>query len=353
MNLKRARGWSGAVGILLPLGLTLIFGTFVLLMAGANPLTAFGNILGGAFDSPRKWADVVVAMVPLLLCASGMLITFAAGLWNIGVEGQMIAGALMATWMIQLLPDGSPLSLPLAIVGGLVGGGLWGCLAGVLRAYGGVNEIFCGLGLNFMGAALTNYLIFGPWKPPDGATMSGTDPFPAAAWMPTIGNTRASLLSLVLALIAIAAVYVLLRDTHLGLRLKAIGLNERAAGNMGIDTRAHMLLALGVCGALAGLAGCVQATAVYHRLIPGISGGYGYLSQLVVLLSGLRAQVVPLVVFFFAAIQVGSPRLELRMQLDSSIGGVLQSSIVLFYLIVRGVRERLSVRRSEEANPHA
>jgi len=95
----------------------------------------------------------------------------------------------------------------------------------------------------------------------------------------------------------------------------------------------------------------VQATAVYHRLVPSISGGYGYRFQLVVLLSGLRAQMVPLIVFFFAAIQVGSPRLELRMQLDSSIGGVLQSSIVLFFLIVRGFRERNLFRRRREASP--
>ena len=83
----------------------------------------------------------------------------------------------------------------------------------------------------------------------------------------------------------------------------------------------------------------MQTTAVYHRLVPSISGGYGYLAQLVVLLSGLNAQWVPIVVFFFSMIQVGSPRLELRMQLDSSLGGVLQSSIVLFFILTRGLRQ--------------
>ena len=90
-----------------------------------------------------------------------------------------------------------------------------------------------------------------------------------------------------------------------------------------------------------GLAGSFQTTAVYHRLIPSISSGYGYLAQLVVLLSGLRAQWVPAIVLFFSAVQVGSPRLELRLMLDSSLGGVLQSSMVLFFILVRGIRERL------------
>ena len=192
-----------------------------------------------------------------------------------------------------------------------------------------------------MAVALTNYLIFGPWKPPDGATMSGTDPFPEAAWMPTIGNTRASAIPLLLAIAAIVAVYIMLRDTRWGLTLKAIGLNGQAARRMGINNTMHLLAAFAACGGLAGLAGAVQATAVYHRLIPQISGGYGYLSQLVVLLSGLKAAWVPLVVAFFSVIQVGSPRLELRMQLDSSLGGVLRASLVLFFLLVNGLGRRL------------
>lgn len=340
MTLSRSRR---ALLFLAPLILTLFSGSVILLLAGANPLRAYALILAGAFESGRKIADVAVALVPLLLCSAGMLITFSAGLWNIGVEGQMVAGALAATWAIQRIDAPPAVILPLSVLAVLAGGALWGILIGVLRASGHVNEIFAGLGLNFVAAALTNYLIFGPWKPPDGATMSGTDPFPRAAWMPTIGTTRASLIPLVLAVVAIGVVFVVLRDSYWGLRLKAIGMNARAAHRLGIGTSENLILALAACGALAGLAGSLQTTAVYHRLIPGISGGYGYLSQLVVLLSGLRAELVPLVVFFFSAIQVGSPRLELRMQLDSSLGGVLQASFVLFFLLVRGFRQRFMV----------
>jgi simple sugar transport system permease protein len=162
--------------------------------------------------------------------------------------------------------------------------------------------------------------------------------------MPRLGNTRASLVSIASAVLAIVVVYFLLRDTYWGLQLKAIGLNAQASHRMGVDTSGNMLKAFVSCGALAGLAGCFQATAVYHRLIPGISGGYGYLSQLVVLLSGLQAQWVVPVVFFFGAIQVASPRLELRMQLDSSLGGILQTGMVLFFLLVQGFRRRLEER---------
>jgi len=331
--------------ILSPIALTFLTSTAILLLAGANPLEAFGHLLTGAFESPRKLGDVAAALVPLMLCSAGMLVTFAAGLWNIGVEGQMVGGALMATWAVLSVRAPGYVMVPLSVLAGLLGGALWGLLVGVLKTHGHVHEIFGGLGLNFVATALTNYLIFGPWKPPDGATISGTDPFPEAAWMPTIGDTRASAVPLLLAAAAIGAVYVMLRDTRWGLTLKAIGLNSQAAHRIGINHTLHLLAAFAVCGGLAGIAGAVQATAVYHRLIPQISGGYGYLSQLVVLLSGLRAAWVPLVVLFFSVVQVGSPRLELRMQLDSSLGGVLQASLVLFFLLVNGLGSRLERRR--------
>jgi len=325
---------------LIPIALTLISTTAILLLAGANPLETYANLLGGAFGSGRRVADVAVAMVPLLLCSAGMLVTFAAGLWNIGVEGQMIAGALATTWFVLGVKGPRAVMIPCSLLAGALGGAFWGLLIGAIRTFGGVNEIFAGLGLNFVGMAITNYLILGPWQPPDGATMSGTDPFPDSVWMPSLGVTRASPVGIALAVGAIIGVYYLLRGSYLGLRLKAIGLNPRAAHRMGIRTSEYMILAFVLCGALAGLAGSLQATAVYHRLIPQISGGYGYLSQLVVLLSGLRAAWVPLIVFFFSAVQVASPRLELRMQLDSSLGGVLQASLVLFFLLVSGWRRR-------------
>lgn len=345
----RRRPLLRSVLSLAPILLTLLFTTVVLLLAGANPLEAYAHILGGAFEGPRQVADVLVAMVPLLLCSAGMLVTFAAGLWNIGVEGQMVAGALATTWAVQTIIAPSWVIIPLCVVAGAMGGALWGLLTGVLRTHGRVNEIFAGLGLNFVAAALTNFLIFGPWKPPDGATMSGTDPFPEQAWMPLLGVTRASPVSILLALVAIIVVHFLLRDTRWGLELRAIGLNPRAAHRLGIRTSRNMLLAFAVCGVFAGLAGSLQATAVYRRLIPGISGGYGYLSQLVVLVSGLRAVWIPAVVFFFATVQVGSPRLELRLHLDSALGGVLQSSMVLFFLLVRGFREHIKERKEREA----
>jgi general nucleoside transport system permease protein len=117
----------------------------------------------------RNLADVFVAWVPLLLATAGLLITFSAGLWNIGIEGQITIGAVFTTGMMRMLMDtGMPpaLIISLSILAGMVGGAIWAGLAGALKTFGGVNEIFGGLGLNFVATAITLYLIFGPWKRP-------------------------------------------------------------------------------------------------------------------------------------------------------------------------------------------
>jgi len=336
-------GWATRLALgLLPLLLTFLFTTLILLLAGAPPLEAYRQIVEGAFGQASTRADILVAWVPLLLGSAGLMITFTAGLWNIGVEGQIIAGALVAAWVARSLDLPPLLLIPLLLLGGLLGGALWGLGVGLLKVYGQVHEIFGGLGMNFIAQALTIYLIFGPWKPARGATMSGTEPFPPAAWLPRLGNLRVSPLTVILAIVLTAVVYVALRDTVWGLQLKAIGRNMRAAYLMGLPTHRLMLMAFVLGGALAGLVGAVQATGVDHRLIPQVSRGYGFLALLVVLLSGFRLAWVPPIAFFIAAIGVGSPRLELRMGLDSSLGGILEGSLVLFFLLARGLRLRLS-----------
>ena len=212
--------------------LALLLTTLVLWAAGAPPWLAYQQLALGAVGSWTKIADTLVAWVPLLLATSGLLITFSAGLWNIGIEGQIVLGAIFTTWALRLMQD-SPwppaLILALAILAGAIGGAIWAALAGVLKTYGGVNEIFGGLGLDFVAVALTLWLIFGPWKRPGIGSMSGTEPFPTRLWLPTIHGSRLSLWALGLGVLGAVVVYFLLQGTYYGLKLKAVGRNPKAA----------------------------------------------------------------------------------------------------------------------------
>jgi general nucleoside transport system permease protein len=328
--------------------LALLLTTIILLAAGAPPLSAYWQIIRGAVGSVTGFSNVLVAWVPLLLAAAGVLVTFAAGLWNIGVEGQIVFGAILTTWVLRAL-QGTSLSpaviIILAMIAGLVGGALWAGLAGVLKTFGGVNEIFGGLGLNYVAAALTLWLIFGPWKRPGIGSMSGTEPFPDKLALPTIAGLRLSPWSLGLAILAVIVVYILLERTYFGLKLKATGASNRAAFLLGVPTWQYGLLAFLVCGGLAGLAGAVQVTAVYHRLIPSISSGYGYLGLMIGMLIAYRAVWVAPIALFFAALNIGSIQLPIVLKLDSTLSGVLQGALVLFVILVEGARQRY-VRRA-------
>jgi len=327
---------------LAPIALALVFTTLVLLAVQASPADAYGNLLVGAFGSVERIAEVLVAWVPLSLCAAGLLITFTAGLWNIGIEGQIILGAIFTTWVARTFDLPAPILIPMLLMAGAFGGALWGLLVGALKAYGHVHEIFAGLGMNFVALALTNYLVLDPWKRPGIASTSGTELFRKTAWLPTLGGTLAlGPVELVLAVVAMLAVYLALRGTRWGLELKAIGKNIRSAYLMGIPTERRLLSAFVICGVLAGLAGTTQSVGVYHRLLPSISSGYGYLAILVAMLAGYKAAWIAPVAFFFAAANKGSLQLPLQMQLDSALGGVLQGALVLSVLLMQGIRQRM------------
>lgn len=336
-----ARPWvtSGA-RFVLPVILAFAVALLLLQFAGAPPLEALRLLWDGSVGSTAKLAVTLTAWVPLTLAAAGLVITFAAGLWNIGIEGQIVTGAIAATWVAREAPGPAPVLLPMILVAGVVGGIFWALLAGVLKTRGGVNEIFGGLGLDFVASGLAIYLIIGPWKREGIASTSGTDLFRPEAWMPTVGAAQVPVLAVALTLAAVLLVYVLMRGTRFGLRLKAVGRNSRSARLMGIATERYTLGAFALCGALAGLAGAIQAAGVHHKLVPAVSGGYGFLGILVVLLAGFRAAWIAPIALFFAAVAVGSTQLSLRLDLDSSLGGVLQGVLVLLVILAGGWQAR-------------
>lgn len=348
----RSNFWSNLAWTIGPILLGLVLTTLALVAVGADPWQAYQVMWNGAFGNPGKLSNVILAWIPLTLASVGLLITFTAGLWNIGIEGQIAMGAIFAAWAARSLDLPAEVLIPLLFVAGMIGGALWALLAGVLKAYGHVHEIFGGLGLNFVATGVALYLIIGPWKRAGIASTSGTELFRPAAWLPTfpdglglgltdVKGMAVGPIEIIVAIVSLLLIYFALRGTVWGLKLKAIGKNIRSAFWIGISTNKHLLGAFALCGAFAGLAGTVQAIGVWHRLIPNISGGYGYLGILVVLLSGFQAGGVAPVAFFFAAVTVGSASLPLSLQLDSALGGVLQGIIVLLVVLSQGVRARV------------
>lgn len=327
----------------------LLFTMVVLVMAGAPPLKAyqemiFGMIgMPGSIPSPYSISNVLQAWLPLLIITAGLLVTFSTGLWNIGIEGQITMGAIFTTGVLRIFLDSSLpawVIITLSILAGMVGGILWASLVGMLKTFGGVSEIFGGLGLNFVAGSIVLWLIYGPWGRPGVASLSGTEQFPARFDLPNLPNYTVSLWTLLIGLVSVIIVYILFRNTYIGLRLKAIGHNRRAAHTLGVPTWQYMMLSFMICGAFAGIAGALQVTAVYHRLLPSITSGYGFLGLLVAMLINFQAVWVAPVALFYAALNAGGIWISSSLKLDSHLSGVLQGVIVLFVLLGEGFRQR-------------
>lgn len=334
----RARGWVTWIWPIVPVTGALLITSLLLVLFGAPPLDSYQAMLQGAFGDQSKTLSVLAFWVPLFLSATGLLVTFTSGLWNIGVEGQIIMGAIAASWVALKLQAPAYVLVPLEILISMVAGGFWAALAAILKTRGGVHEIFGGLALNNIAIILTNYLISGPWQPPEGGTFRGTQPFQKAALLPLLGNSRFSPLSLVLALLAFALVVVALRGTYWGLRLKAIGKNLRSAFLLGVSAEKEMILAMMFCGALAGLGGAIRTLSWFDSLRQSISGGIGFLALLVVMLANYRMFLVPPIAFFFSIVLNGSISLQLRTQLHSSLGGILTELMVLLVILFGDVK---------------
>lgn len=324
--------------LVVPIAAALAITALLLVAFGVSPNEGFGSMLRGAFGDQSKTLSVAAFWVPLTLASAGLAVAFTAGLWNIGVEGQIVMGAIAASWLALKLDVPRPLLVPLEMLAAMAAGALWAGLTGFLKTRGKVHEIFGGLALNNLAIILTNYLISGPWQPPEGGTFRGTTPFPEKALLPLLGDSRLSPISVVMVVVAVAGVFLLLRGTTWGLKLKALGKNPRSAFLLGVSSERETILALMFCGALAGLGGAVRVTSWFDSLRQSISGGIGYLALLVVMLSAFRVVIAPFVAFFFSAVLNGSITLQLRTQLHSSLGGILTGVMVLLVLLFGDVK---------------
>jgi simple sugar transport system permease protein len=177
--------------------------------------------------------------------------------------------------------------------------------------------------------------------------MSGTEIFPQELWLPFVSALRLSPGGLALALLALIVTALLLRYTHMGLNLKAIGNNREAAYLLGLNPDRYMIIAMIFAGGFAGLAGSLQVTGVYHRILPAISSNYGYLGLLVVMLANYNVWLTTVVAFFFACLTVGSIQLPMMLELDSSLSGVIQGSLVLATLAVYSWRTYRKTPKSD------
>jgi general nucleoside transport system permease protein len=354
MSTNRSIG-AQLIFIILPILASLLLGAGLVMLVGQDPLEVAQTVWDGAFRDARRVAGVFNFWIPLTLASLGLAVTFRAGLWNIGVEGQIMFGAIFASWVAIFVGEGRPFMffgnqvalaapgyvvIPLAVIAGMLGGVLWALLVGWLKTSLGVHEIFGGVALNAIANVITNYLVGNAWAPEGGSALD-TGPFVEAARFSKFSDDFPTSIAMILIVVVLAAAVALaLSGTRWGLELKATGKNPRSALLLGVPTDRVALSAFMICGALAGIAGAYRVLFTFTTLRPLVSGGIGFLAILVSLLLSHQALWVPFVTFVFAALLFGSTRLRIAMRLDASLAQVLQGFLVLLVMLSSGLRTR-------------
>ena len=340
---------------MLPVIATLIalaFGAVLLLILGVNPVTAYAAMFKGAFGTVSGLTQTLTKATPLLLVALGICIAFRGGVINIGAEGQIILGAISAAAVALSFPTLPGIILiPLTLGAGVLGGAAWGGIAGVLKARFGVNEILSTVMLNAIALQLMNYLLRGPMLDPEqiaaGTNIPQSATLPDQVWLLRLVPRTQLHAGLILAIVLAVVVYIFLWRTTIGYRIRAVGLNPSAARYAGIPVKSYMALAMILSGAFAGLAGAVEVTGVHHRMIEGLSGGYGFSGIVTALFGKLHPLGAIPAAIIFGGLLTGADKMQRTVQVPSSLIVVIEGLIVLFvvasdYFVKKRARRRVA-----------
>jgi simple sugar transport system permease protein len=320
---------------ILALAAALLVGAIILLLMGVNPIEAYGAMVQGVFGTKSGLTQSIVKATPLLLVGLGICIAFRASVINIGAEGQIILGALAATWFsLTFRSWPGAILLPLTLVAGFAGGAFWGFIPGVLKARLGVNEILSTVMLNVIAIQLMNLLIRGPLIDPAGVEagtyLAQSERLPEQVWLLRLVPQTLLHSGAILAVVLAFVVYIFLWRTTVGYRIRAVGLNPDASRYAGIPVPFYQALALTLSGAFAGLAGAVEVMGVHHRLLEGITSGYGFSGIVAALFGGLHPLGTIPAAWLFGSLLVGADMMQRAVQVPSALIDTLLGLVVLF-----------------------
>ncbi len=326
--------WRAPLGV--GRSLLLAFATFalLLLLLGKNPLSAYAAIFSGALGSGYSIGEVLVKLIPFVLCALAATVPARVGLVNVGGEGQLYMGAWLASFAaLNLTSLPAWLMIPVLIVTGFAGGAGWAGICGFLRVKAGLNETISSLLLNYVGTLVVDHFVHGPWKQQSAQGWPFTAPFVDAARLPTFLGSRVHL-GIVLALGGVALTYFVLRWTRWGFEVRIVGGNPEAARRSGIPVGRYLLVAMAIGGGMAGLAGMCEVSAIQGRLRPGISNGYGYIGFLASWLANHNPLWTVATSALLAIIVVGGDVMQVNVNLPSASIDIL-TGLLLFFILGR------------------
>ncbi|MFZ6689347.1 ABC transporter permease [Undibacterium sp. SXout11W] len=324
----------------LALALTIFFGGLVFLALGKNPLVGLQVFLIEPVRNAPAIAELLMKTTPLVLCALGLSVCYRANVWNIGAEGQLIAGGLAAGSTILFFDNGTPglsvLSsgtvLALATLAGVIGGSLWASITALLKDKFHANEILVSLMLTYIAQLLLMYAVNGPLKDPNGMNFPQSKVFSSEYLLPHLMAGSRLHIGFVVMLIASAVMAVFVYRSFAGYRLTVGGLAPLAARYAGFSSRKALWTSLLISGGFAGMAGAFEVAGPIGQVLPSISPGYGFAAIIVAFIGRLNPIGSILGGLVLSLFYLGGELAQSRLGLPSAITGLFQG-MLLFLLL--------------------
>jgi simple sugar transport system permease protein len=310
--------------------MALMLSALFIVFLGHDPIKVYLSMLEGSFGSVYRFKETIISTIPLAITSFGILLAFKMKFWNIGAEGQMIMGAFFASYFALNYPDMNRLALlTVMFIAGAIGGGLWALIPAYFKSKYGTNEVLFTLMMNYVALKWITYLQYGPWKDKDALGFPKIPNFTSNAILPKLFGIH---IGWIIMLILMVIVYVFIHYTKKGYEINVIGESENTGAYAGMNVRSIILQAMFLGGALAGIAGMIQASAVSGTLSVAVTGGVGYTAIIVTWLSGLSAPLIVVVSFLFAILIQGGSYIQTAFQIPQSAAQILQGMILLFVL---------------------
>lgn len=340
--------WLPLISPFAAVALTLLLGALLFAALGKPPLRALSVFFLEPLLDPWSLHELAVKATPLILIAAGLTICFRSANWNIGAEGQFIVGAIAASSVPILAPGATGVwMLPTMALLGALGGAAWAAIPAALKNRFGASEILVSLMLVYIAEFLLDYLVRGPWRNPGGFNFPESAPFPTDAIVPEIVSMGAfggrAHWGIVIAIIAALMVWLLIARTVRGYGFTVAGASPRAARFAGFDPKRTTLLAFGISGALAGVAGMLEVSGAIGQLRPSISPGYGFTAIIVAFLARLNPLGTVIAGFVVALSFIGGEAAQVELGLSERIARVFQG-VLLFSVLLADTFLRFRVR---------
>lgn len=318
---------------LLALAITVVIGVILFALLGKDPLRGLQMFFVEPIKSGYAWTEIAVKATPLVLIGLGLSICYRSNVWNIGAEGQFVLGAIFAGGVaMQAGPDSSRAIVVVILLAGVLGGMLWAGIVALLRDRFNANEILVSLMLVYVAVMVLNYLVYGPWKDPQGYNFPQSVTFAAATKVPRLVDGLRLNIGVLIALAVVALAWVFLFRTYQGFQLQVGGLAPAAARYAGFSSRRALWLALLISGGLAGLAGALEVAGPLGQLTPYVPVGYGFAAIIVAFVGRLHPVGVVFAAILMSMFYIGGELAQSRMGLPKSLTGVFQG-LLLFTLL--------------------